>query len=156
MPANVVVLFNPEDQIEDKIVSLIGKAREEILVNHYVLTSQRIAAALVKAHNDPKRKVLVTVLLEASPAVADYQTPAYLVRNGLPVLLVRGKGCNNNRYLVIDRQMVITGSYELTVAAAQRNDENVIIITDASVAAAYYNHWVARAANAFIPNTESP
>jgi len=152
MPQGMQVLFTPDDNIEARIVELIGAAQSEILVNQYAITSRAIATALVEAYT--KRKVYVGIVLEGQPAVTNYQTPQYFLINSVPVVILQGRegrGLNNNKYFVIDRQVVVTGSFDCTRAAATRNDENVIIITDVAVAVAYYNHWARMLAQGKIP-----
>jgi len=138
--------FNPGDNIQGKIRKFIADAKTSILVNEYAITDSVIATDLVEAFK--RRHVFVALLLEASPAVRNYAAPDYFVMNDLPVFLVQGAGYNNNKYIVIDRNTVLTGSYDLTNAAAMKNGENLLVVTDPGIAAAYYNHWVAMAAKA--------
>jgi phospholipase D len=138
--------FNPGDDIQGQIRKAIAAAKTEILVNEYAITDSLIATDLVEAFK--RRHVYVALLLDPSPAVRNYQAPEYFVMNDLPVLLVQGTGYNNNKYMVIDRQTVLTGSYDLTNAAAKKNGENLLVVSDAGIASAYYNHWVATAAKA--------
>lgn len=47
-------------------------------------------------------------------------------------------------HLVIDEEIVITGSFNFTRSADSRNAENVIIISDKSVANEYLQNWLKR------------
>jgi phosphatidylserine/phosphatidylglycerophosphate/cardiolipin synthase-like enzyme len=43
----------------------------------------------------------------------------------------------HHKVIVIDERIVITGSYNFTSRAERRNDENLLIIDDPTLAAAY-------------------
>ena len=47
----------------------------------------------------------------------------------------------HNKVFVVDRAIVETGSYNFSASAENSNDENVIIIHDPAIAAAYYAQW---------------
>ena len=48
--------------------------------------------------------------------------------------------------MVIDATMVITGSFNFTAAAQNRNAENLLVISDPAVAAQYRDNWRRRQA----------
>ncbi|HIP88190.1 MAG TPA: DUF1669 domain-containing protein, partial [Anaerolineales bacterium] len=43
----------------------------------------------------------------------------------------------HHKVFVVDDQTVVTGSFNFTLSAEEQNDENVLILHDAEVAAAY-------------------
>jgi phosphatidylserine/phosphatidylglycerophosphate/cardiolipin synthase-like enzyme len=139
LPPGVAVYFNPQDDIKARVRALIAAARTEILVNQYAITDPDIAADLVDAYK--LHHVFVAVILEERPAVTNYSTPQYFLLNDINVVVYEGPGCNNQKYLIIDRELVVTGSYDLTLAAAHDNLENIFVAHDAGVAAAFYNNW---------------
>jgi phosphatidylserine/phosphatidylglycerophosphate/cardiolipin synthase-like enzyme len=47
----------------------------------------------------------------------------------------------HSKVFIIDRQTVITGSYNFTQSADRSNDENVLIIHNAAVAQAFFAEW---------------
>jgi phosphatidylserine/phosphatidylglycerophosphate/cardiolipin synthase-like enzyme len=47
--------------------------------------------------------------------------------------------------MVIDGELIITGSFNFTKAAQEKNAENVLIIRDQAVAAQYTQNWQAHA-----------
>lgn len=142
LPPGVAVLFGTEDDIAGRVVAAINSSTNEILVNQNVFTNGQIARALVDAFK--RRKITVVVLLDPSPRLSmTYQTPGYFSINGVPVFATTTGATNNNKYLVIDRTTVVTGSFDFTEAAT-RNDENLLIISEAGIAGRYYNHFVNR------------
>ena len=53
----------------------------------------------------------------------------------------------HNKVMVIDGETVITGSFNFTTAAEQRNAENLLVIHDRALAARYTENWQAHAAH---------
>jgi phosphatidylserine/phosphatidylglycerophosphate/cardiolipin synthase-like enzyme len=43
--------------------------------------------------------------------------------------------------MIVDRTIVITGSYNFTKAAEEKNAENLLIITSADMAKLYLENW---------------
>ncbi|MGP0093987.1 MAG: phospholipase D-like domain-containing protein [Xanthobacteraceae bacterium] len=71
---------------------------------------------------------------------------AFLGRQGITVLIDDQVSKAHNKVMVIDRRDVITGSFNFTRAAQERNAENVLLIKDDSgLAAAYAANWQRRA-----------
>lgn len=141
LPPGVSVYFTPNDDIEGKIVAAINGAKTEILFSQYAITDPAIAKAIVTAFLH--RKIFVAGILEPNPAISNYDSPAFFATAGIPIVLrSSAAGINNNKFFVIDRVLVITGSYDCTLAAAHANDENVIFIREASIGARYFNYWL--------------
>lgn len=144
LPPGIDVFFTPHDDIEAELIKIIDSAKSEILSSQYLITSRYVVQAMLRAQRD--RGVVVAVILEPSPNVTEYQTPEYLRLNGIPVLFRNeARGINNHKYWVIDRSIVVTGSYDATKAAAGSNEENLLKVKDTGLAIAYYNAWVEQA-----------
>jgi phosphatidylserine/phosphatidylglycerophosphate/cardiolipin synthase-like enzyme len=47
----------------------------------------------------------------------------------------------HDKFMIVDKKIVATGSYNWTTNATDYNDENLIIITSDSTAAAYNNEF---------------
>jgi phosphatidylserine/phosphatidylglycerophosphate/cardiolipin synthase-like enzyme len=52
-----------------------------------------------------------------------------------------------NKIIVIDGELVITGSFNFTKAAQQKNAENLVLIRDPALAARYAQNWDAHRAH---------
>jgi len=51
----------------------------------------------------------------------------------------------HNKIMVIDGEVVITGSFNFTKAAEEHNAENLLVIRDAALAERYAANWKAHA-----------
>jgi phosphatidylserine/phosphatidylglycerophosphate/cardiolipin synthase-like enzyme len=141
---HVDVFFSPEDDVSAKIVAAISRARKEIRVQAYLFTSRKLANALIRAHT---AGVDVAVIVDqeqfekgGTPSVAA------LVAAHVPVHLDGQHGAAHNKIILIDAEsempVVITGSYNFTLAAQTKNAENLLIITGVkAVARGYLENW---------------
>ncbi len=147
----VQVAFTPWDNAESLIVEAIGAARRQILVQAYSFTSRTIANALIAAK---RRGVEVRVSADREQTFgADNSRIPDLANAGVPVLLEVRYQSAHNKTMVIDEgtrePVVISGSYNWTFAAQNRNAENVMVFRrNAEMARAFALNWRRHAAEA--------
>ena len=140
----VEVLFTPWDDAEGAIVRVLGKARESIHVQAYLLTSRSIARALQEAK---ARGVAVEVLADREMLEkSDKSLLPQLLESGIPVWLETRYAAAHNKLLLIDatgeQAIVITGSYNFTWSAQARNAENLLILRgNPALARRYLDNW---------------
>lgn len=113
-------------------------ARRRVLVQAYSFTSEPIAQALAQAAG---RGVEVDILVDTSQQTAQHTAADELVAAGVPVRLDAAHAIAHNKIMIVDGETVITGSFNFTDAAEKRNAENLLIIRDAGLAAAYEENW---------------
>jgi phosphatidylserine/phosphatidylglycerophosphate/cardiolipin synthase-like enzyme len=128
------VLFSPQDECGKEILDRLNSAGESIELAMYQLTSRELSNALAQA---VRRGVTVRVFLDGENAEEYYSKTDFLKKNGVFVKLEKGEGLMHNKFCVIDTKTVITGSYNWTVSADLKNDENVIIIESDKIANIY-------------------
>jgi phosphatidylserine/phosphatidylglycerophosphate/cardiolipin synthase-like enzyme len=132
------VYFSPNGGCTDAIVTEISNAKSEILVQAYSFTSAPIAKALVSAH---KRGVKVEAILDKSQRSERYTSASFLANSGIPTFIDDRHAIAHNKIMVIDRETVITGSFNFTKAAEEKNAENLLIIKSKELAGIYIDNW---------------
>jgi phosphatidylserine/phosphatidylglycerophosphate/cardiolipin synthase-like enzyme len=138
------VYFTPWDDAEGAIMRAVRNARSEVLVQAYSFTSGAIAGELINAR---KRGVDVRVTADQNETERiPTSRISHLARSGIPVWLESRYQAAHNKVMVIDADaalpVVVTGSYNWTVAAQRRNAENVLIVSgNAGLARAYKTNW---------------
>jgi phosphatidylserine/phosphatidylglycerophosphate/cardiolipin synthase-like enzyme len=138
-PPVISVFFTPGDKITNEIVAALGQAKQAVLVQAYLFTSAPIGQALVNA---TKRGVHVQVILDSNSKTNDkYSSADYLAHNHIRCFLDDAHAIAHNKIMIIDGETVITGSYNFTKAAEERNAENLLIIHDPAVASKYVTNW---------------
>jgi phosphatidylserine/phosphatidylglycerophosphate/cardiolipin synthase-like enzyme len=135
------VCFTPSGQCTGLIVQALEGAKETVLVQAYSFTSAPIAKALTDAHN---RGVDVRVILDKSQKSERYSELAFLRNAGIPVWIDYKVAIAHNKVMVIDGEAVITGSFNFTKAAQEKNAENVLILRDRELAKEYADNWQSR------------
>ena len=141
--SEVNVCFTPPKGCGKVITNLITKAKESIYVQAYGMTSNEIVDELLKAHS---RGVKVRVLLDKSNLSDKHSKMRQMQKAGIDVGIDRVPGIAHNKVMIIDKHIVITGSFNFTKSADIRNAENVIIINDSKVADKYLQNWLSRKA----------
>ena len=134
------VYFSPNGNCTTNIVSCIANAKSTILVQAYSFTSAPIAEALTQAH---KRRVHIQVILDKSQRTANYSSATFLFNANIPVYIDTAHAIAHNKIMVIDDTTVITGSFNFTTAAENKNAENLLIIQSPPLAKIYtanFNH----------------
>lgn len=119
------VHFSPGGGCTDAIVWEIGRARRSVDVQAYSFTSAPIAKAVADAH---ARGVAVRVVLDKSQRSERYSSATFLKNHGVPVFIDDEHAIAHNKVILIDAATVITGSFNFSKAAEQRNAENLLII----------------------------
>jgi phosphatidylserine/phosphatidylglycerophosphate/cardiolipin synthase-like enzyme len=133
------VCFSPNGNCTNVIVEQIDNAKSEILIQAYSFTSAPIAKALVNAH---KRGIKVQAILDKSNVTGNYSSATFLLNNGIPTYIDYKHAIAHNKIIIIDKEIVITGSFNFTKAAEEKNAENVLIIDSAELAKKYLENWM--------------
>jgi phosphatidylserine/phosphatidylglycerophosphate/cardiolipin synthase-like enzyme len=100
------------------------------------------AKALLEAH---KRGVRVEVILDQSNRTDKYSAADFLANQGVPTKIDANHAISHNKVMIIDDETVITGSFNFTKAAQEKNAENLLVICDKALAAQYTQNWQAHA-----------
>ncbi len=140
----IQVYFSPKGGCTEAVVRELGNAKSTVLVQAYSFTNAPIAKALFQAH---KRGVKVEVILDKSQRTEKYSEADFLVNTGMTVRIDAKHPIAHNKVMVIDGETVITGSFNFTTAAEEKNAENLLIIRSPDLAAKYTANWQAHAAH---------
>lgn len=125
---DIAVFFSPDGGCLDAVVSQVASAQKSIDVQAFMLTTEKIAEPIIAAH---RRGVAVRVIFDAYQADDDFSLDEKLVEAGVPVWLDSpedGKGKAHNKVMIVDGQTVLTGSYNFTLTADEKNAENLLVI----------------------------
>jgi phosphatidylserine/phosphatidylglycerophosphate/cardiolipin synthase-like enzyme len=136
------IYFSPKGGCTEAIVREIGAAQKTILVQAYSFTSPNIADALMKAR---KRGIDIKVILDRSNETDKYSAAVFLLNNDIPPLLDDDHQIAHNKIMIIDGNVVITGSFNFTKQAENGNAENLLVIRDSDIAKKYAENWTLHA-----------
>ena len=131
----IEVYFSPEDGTLEHILSAVNLAQESISFLAYSFTSDELAQALIERAN---AGVTVRGVFDKDQYHSNSGTEYETLHNaGLDVWLDANPRLMHHKVIIIDGQVVITGSYNFSNNAEQYNDENTLIIHDPGIAAQY-------------------
>lgn len=134
----VTALFSPEDEVEDVLLGYIRRARVSVHFMAFSFTSNELGEELVRCH---RRGVKVSGIFERKGALTRYSEYMKMRLEGMKVK----KDCNrfamHHKVFIIDRRIVVMGSYNFSRGASVSNDENILIIDNAEIAAEYLREF---------------
>jgi phosphatidylserine/phosphatidylglycerophosphate/cardiolipin synthase-like enzyme len=140
VPATARVYFSPNGGIEPALLDVLKEAKREVLLAMFHLSSRPLVDALVAAR---RRGVDVRVVLDANKAAGKGRLDD-LRRAKVPTRLMRlGKTGDDleihfhHKFLVVDRALVATGSFNWTAQADGSNYENEVILRSPKLADEY-------------------
>jgi phosphatidylserine/phosphatidylglycerophosphate/cardiolipin synthase-like enzyme len=141
----VQACFSPQGKCSAHILREIEQAKKELLVAVYAFTSDDLARALVQAKT---RGVVVQVVVDREFDHANEKSKGkFFDAQRIPLRRISGlkgkapekdAGLMHQKFAVIDRRIVLTGSYNWTYSADSLNDENLLLFRDAGPLAEEY------------------
>lgn len=134
----VQIFFSPQGGCTEAIVNEIGNAKSEIYVQAYSFTSKEIAEAVIKAH---KKRIHVEIMLDKSNLSAKYSAGDYTAHMGIITYIDDKHAIAHNKIIILDKETVITGSFNFTKAAEEKNAENLLMIKSKELAKRYIENW---------------
>lgn len=121
------VYFAPRDDCAARIVDRITSARRSFEACVFTITDDRLSRALLAAH---RRGVAVRVISDDDKSLDRGSDIARLAGEGVPVALDRTAEHMHHKFALADRRVALTGSYNWTRSASERNRENVVVTDD--------------------------
>lgn len=130
--------FSP-GQAEQKIVDLIRSTKTSLDIAAFVFTSPVIMQAVSDAN---KRGVIIRVVLDKRQETSQFSCLKRFSNEGISFRIDDKYAIMHNKFIVSDGATVETGSFNYTLAAANSNAENALVIKKApAVVKAYAQEW---------------
>ena len=124
------VFFSPKGGCTQAIVDQLSQARRSVDIAIYSLSSEDIAREIVRLKN---KKVNIRILSDRAQSAQKASKTKDLKAQGVDVRLYTGGGLMHNKFAVIDRKVLITGSFNWTQNAEEDNAENLLILEDQKI-----------------------
>lgn len=139
------VCFSPSKSIEDSCQTMIIKellsAKKSIKIAIFDFTDPVILDHVpIPLRYSPLKVYIVMDKRQAKGKHSLYNDVIAQYNN---VKVVSGKrgGLMHNKYIIIDDERVITGSYNFTKGALNKNDENAVLLSDKNIVDQYVEHF---------------
>jgi phosphatidylserine/phosphatidylglycerophosphate/cardiolipin synthase-like enzyme len=131
----VEVYFSPDDGVSRHLVELLKGARKSIFFLAYSFTSDDLARAILERS---RAGVSVSGVFDESQVKSNIGGEWDSFRKaGLDIRLDGNPSIMHHKVMIIDGEILVTGSYNFSANAEERNDENLLVLHDARLASEY-------------------
>lgn len=131
--ASIRTYFSPKGGTKQAILETLGRAKKSIRFAAFSVTDKDIQQMLVRK----AREGLAIEGIFDGCMISQYSVYQDLLTKNIPVMIDGNQALLHSKTFIVDRQVVITGSYNFSMSAEERNNENTLIITSSKIAAAY-------------------
>ena len=132
--------FAPEDGVAGEILNEVAEAKNSIYFLAFSFTNDKIGEAMIKK---AKQGVEIKGIFEKRQIskYSEYEKMKEAGLESLEVYFDKNPAMMHDKVIIIDKSVVITGSYNFSKNAEQRNDENILIIHNKDVAREYLDEF---------------
>ena len=131
----VTPLFSPKDKIiTNNVLPLIQNAKKYVYIPAFIITHDELANELINAK---KRGVDVKLIIDATNVYSRKSKIKELRSAGVPVKVENYAGKMHSKSIIIDDEYIVAGSMNFTNSGENKNDENVLIIENKTLARYY-------------------
>lgn len=131
--------FSALDNCSEILIKEIDRAKNNIEFSVYFFTDKDIFNALKRAKD---RGVNVRGVIDKGCFKGAQSVAGMLKKEKIVLKMVsREKGLMHHKFMILDRKIVATGSYNYTYSANYRNDENIVLIHDNQIVNKYLQEF---------------
>lgn len=131
--------FSPKGGCAQAIINAIDQAEKEIHIYIFSFTLESIADALKRAE---ARHVKVHIIADNTQANGIGSQIANLGTWLDNLFIDSQKGVGHHKFVVIDRKVVVFGSFNYSKSAERYNREAIVKINDEKTALKFYDEWM--------------
>jgi phosphatidylserine/phosphatidylglycerophosphate/cardiolipin synthase-like enzyme len=121
----IFTYFSPDNDILSSLLREIGSAKKSVHFMAFSFTQDALGSAM---RDRFESGIDVRGVFERRQVDDRYSEYNAMKKAGLRVALDKNKGAMHHKVIVIDEETVITGSYNFSKNAEERNSENLLII----------------------------
>ncbi len=130
------IYFSPETDCEEVITKILSSAKRSIHFAQYHFTSEKISKAVIRRKMAGVKVYGIIEQLNIAPYSVFYSLRDY----GCEMKKSNRAGFLHDKFFVVDGEIVVTGSYNLT-SSARRNVECLLIVKDRESAGRFIKEW---------------
>ena len=130
--------FSPRGECERALIDAIDEAQETIHIYIFSFTLKSVAQALRRAKD---RGVTIHIITD-NMMVNGKSSQIPKIHRWVDKLYIDHRtGVGHHKFIVVDRETVITGSFNYSTSAQKTNREGIVRIDNREVANRYYQEW---------------
>jgi len=136
---DIEVYFSPDDGVANHVFELLSQAEESIYFLAFSFTTDEFGEVIRSKAEDG---LTVAGVMEEQQVKSNVGTEYDLFKQaGLDVFVDGNEGQMHHKTMIVDENIVITGSYNFSRSAETRNDENLIVVHNDRIADFYLNEF---------------
>jgi phosphatidylserine/phosphatidylglycerophosphate/cardiolipin synthase-like enzyme len=137
---DIEVYFSPDDGVAEHISEILTDAEESIYFMAFSFTTDDFGEAI---REQAENGLTVAGVMEEQQVKSNIGTEYDFFKQAeLDVFMDGNEGQMHHKTMIVDENIVITGSYNFSRSAEIRNDENVIIIHNEKIADYYMQEFL--------------
>ena len=136
---DVSLIFGSEADEVSALRAEIARAARSIHIMTFVFSLEELAEAILL--QAAQADLVVRGIFEKRNSTASWSQLPALHCAGAEIRQDGNRYTLHHKVIIIDENTVITGSFNFSNSAAKRNDENIVIIRNASIANLYLDEW---------------
>ncbi len=130
--------FSPGDDCENAIVSVLRNASNSVKICVFTISENVISEEIIAAH---KRGVSVKIITDNDKLNDLGSDIRWLANQNISVRIDNSSSHMHHKFCVVDKKVLLTGSYNWTKSAADRNQENLLVTEDVKMVSAYLSEY---------------
>jgi phosphatidylserine/phosphatidylglycerophosphate/cardiolipin synthase-like enzyme len=137
----IQALFSPEDDAADFLTDVVQQAESSIYFMAFSFTQDDIGNAMIERYQSG---VTVSGIFETRASETEYSELTAFYCLDMPVRQDGNPRTFHHKVIILDELWVVTGSYNFSENADESNNENLLIIENADIAALYLQEFERR------------
>lgn len=130
--------FSPRDACRNIIINQIMYASTKISICVFTISDDRITSAILDSH---KRGREVRIITDNDKSLDLGSDIARLANEGVAVKMDATRNHMHHKFMVVDDNALVTGSYNWTLSAAKYNYENVLLTREGGIVRSFMNEF---------------
>lgn len=132
------VYFSPGNEIKNEISKLLHDATLSVDLCIFTITDDELARQIIACH---KRGVKVRIITDDEKTTAKGSEIFKFEKAGIPIKTDHSHYHMHNKFGIIDKRIVITGSFNWTYTATKHNQENLLATSKFEIVKRYKNEF---------------
>ncbi len=132
------VFFSPGESCRNVIVQQINNSVSQLKICVFTISDDTISNAIITSH---KKGIDIKVITDNDKSHDLGSDIEWLAKEGIQVKMDRTSNHMHHKFMVTDKQMAITGSYNWTQSAARYNHENIMLTSEAGIIKSFLSEF---------------
>lgn len=130
--------FSPGTACRSAIIRQLHKARKHIDICVFTISDNQIRDEIASMHQLGKRIRIISDNDKSADMGSDID---FLRRLGIPLILDNTEVHMHHKFALFDQERLLSGSYNWTRSAAERNYENLVLSTEANLVRSFQQEF---------------